>query len=299
MKTAIIGCGNVGCELARRLADRNHGVVAVRRSQAALDSIATIGENVETVAADVTEPESLQALPDVDVLVYAVSAGGRGADAASRAYVGGLENVIEEFGSRTDPPDRLIYTSSTGVYGDHDGAWVDESTPIEPSTEKTRVLARAEKLVHERARANGIAGTVVRFGGLYGPDRYRLHRYIDGPVTAGVLNMIHRDDAAGVLEFLLSTGTARNETVLAVDHEPVEKHHFADWLADRCSVPHPPKQSVEDRLDDEAVSSATAARLRATKRCSNETLLELGYEFAYPTFRSGYQSAIESFEQSQ
>ena len=305
MRAVIVGCGYVGLELARQLADRDHDVTGVRRSDAGLDAIEAVGSDIGTdgadvdaVRADATDPESLTALPDADVVVFTASSGGRGAAAAREVYVDGLRNVIEEYESRASTPDRLVYTSSTGVYGDYGGAWVDEATPIEPTTEKTRVLAEAERIALEVTTEAGIDGTVARFAGLYGPDRYRLERYLDGPVTAGYLNMVHRDDAAGAVRHLLETDRARGDPVVVVDDEPVDKHAFADWLADECDVPRPEKRSKEERIADGNLSAAAERRIRTSKRCSNDRLRALEYEFDYPTFREGYRDAIRAFRAS-
>ncbi|MFB6302244.1 MAG: SDR family oxidoreductase [Haloferacaceae archaeon] len=292
-RAVVVGCGYVGLALGRQLAARGHDVTGVRRSEAGVEAVRDAG--LDAVRADATDAASLDAVPDADWLVFAASSGGRGADAAREVYVDGLETTIRAFGDRATPPDRLVYTSSTGVYGDHDGGWVDETTPIDPTTEKTRVLADAEGIATERAGEHGIDGTVVRFAGLYGPDRYRLDRYLDGPVTEGYLNMIHRDDAAGVITHLLRTGRGRNETVLAVDDEPVSKWAFADWLAGECGVPKPPKRTVAERLDDDDLSTTARRRLEASKRCSNARLRALGYEFRFPTYRRGYRPAIGAF----
>jgi nucleoside-diphosphate-sugar epimerase len=290
-RVAILGCGYVGLELGRQLSS-GHDVVGVRRSEAGLDAVESAG--MEPVQADVTDPYSLAAVPDADWIVFAASSGGRGAEAAREVYVDGLETAIDHFWDRADPPEHLVYTSSTGVYGDHDGDWVDESTPLDPQTEKTRVLAEAERIARERPAEYGGHGTVARFAGLYGPDRYRLDRYLEGPVTAGYLNMVHRDDAAGAVQFLLEADH-RAETVLVVDDEPVEKWAFADWLAEQCDVPFPPKQTKDERLADDALSATARRRIRTSKRCSNALLRDLGYEFAYPTFREGYRAAVEAY----
>ncbi|MGQ3328576.1 NAD-dependent epimerase/dehydratase family protein [Halorubrum sp. FL23] len=307
MRVVVVGCGYVGLELARQLAERGHAVTGVRRSDAGIDAIGSVGERidgegdaegegrVDAVRADATDAASLDALPDADAVVFAASSGGRGAAAAREVYVDGLRNVIEAYGSRGSAPDRLVYTSSTGVYGDHGGAWVDEETPIEPTTEKTRVLAEAERTALETAAEFGIDGTVARFAGLYGPDRYRLDRYLDGPVTAGYLNMVHRDDAAGAVRYLLETDRARGDAVLVVDDEPADKHAFADWLADACGVARPEKRSKSERIAAGDLSEAAERRIRTSKRCSNDRLRALGYELAYPTFRKGYCDAVRAF----
>jgi nucleoside-diphosphate-sugar epimerase len=292
MRVGILGCGYVGLELGRTLAP-DHEVVGVRRSAEGCEKIERAG--FEAIEADITNREDLAAVPNVDTVVFAASSGGRGADAAREIYVDGLRTVIETFGAREDPPDRLLYTSSTGVYGDHDGDWMDENTPIEPTTEKTEVLAEAERVALEDAAEHGIDGTVVRFAGLYGPERYRLERYLDGPVTEGYLNMLHRADAAGAMRFLLDSDAGRGETVLAVDDEPVDKWAFADWLADECDRPRPEKRTTAERLADEDLSATARRRIETSKRCSNAKLRELGYEFAYPTYREGYRAAIDEY----
>lgn len=289
MRVAILGCGYVGLELGRQLLARGHEPIGVRRSTEGCKAIEEAG--FEAVRADVTDSEALSRVPDVDAIVFAASSGGRGAEAAREVYVEGLRTAIEQFAGRADPPERLIYTSSTGVYGDHGGDWVDEATPTEPTTEKTRVLREAEEV----ALDSPITGTVVRFAGLYGPDRYRLERYIEGPVTEGYLNMIHRDDAAGVVRYLLEEGLARDESVLAVDDEPVGKWGFADWLAEQCGLPEPPKETKEERLADDDLSEPARRRILTSKRCSNEKLRGLGYELSYPTFREGYREAVKAY----
>jgi nucleoside-diphosphate-sugar epimerase len=291
MRVAVLGCGYVGLELARQLGD-DHEVVGVRRSEAGLEAVEEAG--AAAVRADVTDAASLEAVPDVDTVVFAASSGGRGAAAARRVYVEGLRTVVETFGARRNPPDRLVYTSSTGVYGDHGGDWVVETTPLEPTTAKTEVLAAAERVAREGAPERGIDGAVARFAGLYGPGRYRLERYLEGPVTEGYLNMIHRDDAAGVVRFMLES--TDEELLVAVDDEPVDKWAFADWLADECGVEQPPKRTKAERLEAD-LSAAARRRVLTSKRCSNDRLRELGYEFRYPTYREGYRAAVESYRQ--
>jgi nucleoside-diphosphate-sugar epimerase len=290
MRVCILGCGYVGLELARQLQDE-HEVVGVRRSAAGMAAVEATG--AAAVRADVTDAEALAQVPDADALVFAASSGGRGADAAREVYVEGLRTVVEAFGERDDPPDQLIYTSSTGVYGDHGGGRVDETTPLDPTTERTRVLAEAERVAREEAAEYDIDGRVARFAGLYGPDRYRLERYLEGPVTAGYLNMVHRDDAAGAVRFMLES--VSEDLLLVVDDEPVDKHAFADWLADECGVEQPPKRSKAERLDDPGLSAAARRRILTSKRCSNKRLRDLGYEFRYPTFREGYRAAVDAY----
>ncbi|WP_458189154.1 SDR family oxidoreductase [Haladaptatus sp. NG-WS-4] len=281
MKVVILGCGYVGLELGRQLVRAGHDAVGVRRSPTGIRAIEDAG--FDGIQADATDTDSLAAIPDADAVVYAASADSRGSDAARSAYVDGLRTTLDHFGGRATPPERVVYTSSTGVYGDRDGAWVDETTPLEPRTEREEILAEAERIVREECTADW---TVARFAGLYGPDRYRLERYLDGPISERYLNLLHRDDAAGAVRFLLETGVAENEVILVADDEPVWKPTLANWLAEQCGVERPTKSSETD---------ATTDRARSSKRCSNEKLRNLGYELRYPTFREGYRDAVSSY----
>ncbi|NGM69669.1 SDR family oxidoreductase [Natronolimnobius sp. AArcel1] len=293
MDVAILGCGYIGCALGRQLAARGHRSIGVRRSERGLEQIETAG--FEAVQADITDADQLAEIPDVDAVVFAASSGGRDAEAAREIYVEGLKTTIDAFGERESSPDRLVYTSSTGVYGDHGGDWVDEETPIDPTTAKTEVLAEAERVALERPAEHGFDGTVARFAGLYGPDRYRLERYLEGPVTEGYLNMVHRNDAAGSVRYLLTEDRARDDIVQVVDDEPVSKWAFADWLAHECDLPEPPKQTKAERLEAGDLSEASRRRILTSKRCSNGYLRDLGYEFVYPTYREGYRDALEAY----
>ncbi|WP_266076011.1 SDR family oxidoreductase [Haladaptatus caseinilyticus] len=280
MNVVILGCGYVGLELGRQLTASGHDVFGVRRSADGIRAIENEGFN--GVRADVTDETSLSAVPDADALVYAVSAGGRSSDNARNAYVDGLRTALTHFAGRDASPERIIYTSSTGVYGDRDGAWVDESTPLEPKSERQEILVEAERIVREES---AVDWTIARFAGLYGPNRYRLERYLDGPVSERYLNLIHREDAAGTIRFLLNSDNARDEIVLVSDDEPIWKPTLAEWLADRCGVDKPTK------------GAATSERARSSKRCSNEKLRQLGYRFRYPTYRDGYADAISAYRE--
>jgi len=287
MHVLVLGCGYVGRELGRQLLASSHEVTGVVRSAS---SAATVEEDGMTaVQADLTDPSEIATLPDADALVFTASSG-RGSVAEARSlYVDGLRAVISEFTERESLPDRLLFTSTTGVYGDHGGDWVDESTPVDPERPKAEVLSEAEAIVHR----SDFASTVARFAGLYGPDRYRIKSYLDS-VTAGWRNSVHRDDAAGALAWFLTEDVGRNETVVVSDGNPVDRWTFAEWLAERCGAPEPTKLTVEERVRTEGVSDSAALRVTSQKRCRNDRLRSLGYEPTYPSVYEGYEPAIDA-----
>ncbi len=278
--TLIAGCGYVGTALASLLARDGHRVYGLRRDPSQLP------RDVEGIAGDVTRPETLDAVPrPVDALVYAVSAGASTEEAYRGAYVTGVRNLLAAAGAgEADGPRRVIYVSSTAVYGEEEGGWVDEESPTDPPGFRGRVLLEGELAVRE-AYAGSV---VVRFGGIYGPGRTRLiERVRSGdarcpPDPPRWTNRIHRDDCAGALAHLL----ARDDPAplyLGVDREPAARCELLRWIARALDVPEPPRAAGEP---------SRSGRRRTNKRCSSERLVASGYRFRYPTFREGYGSLI-------
>ena len=290
MHVLVLGCGYVGRELGRQLLDAGHDVTGVVRSASSAKDLADIG--IEPVRADLTDQSAISALPDADALVFAASAGRGSVAEARELYVDGLRGIVAEFAERESTPDRLLLTSTTGVYGDHGGDWVDESTPIAPERAKAEVIAEAEAIVHR----SGVDGTVARFAGLYGPGRYRIDSYLDS-VTAGWRNSIHRDDAAGALAWFLTEDVARNETVLVTDGNPVERWVFGDWLAEQVGAPEPEKLTVAERVA--GLPESASLRVASDKRCRNDRLLATGYELQYPSVYEGYESAVDAYRRGE
>lgn len=268
-RVLIAGCGYVGRALGVRLAREGAEVWGLRRS-AAPDTL----QGIRPIAADLADPASLRDLPgDLDGVVYAASAGGSTPEAYEAAYVRGLKNLLA-----ATAPRRLIFVSSTAVYGDRRGDWTDEETPEEPDHFSGRILLEAERI----ALGGPPPAVVLRLGGIYGPGRDRLIREVAlgsarRPAEPLFTNRIHRDDAAGAIAHLLAL--ERPERVyLGVDSEPADLGAIYAWIAERIGAPEPPV----------APAPATGRLARGSKRCSNARLAGSGYRFLYPTFRDGY-----------
>jgi len=287
MRVLIVGCGYIGLPLGAALARQGHEVFGLRRSGSGL---ATGHEGVTPLLADITRPETLAALPrGYDKVVHCVATGGGNAEDYRRLYVDGTRNLLRWLGCGP-PSGQIIYTSSTSVYGQNDGSWVDERNPAEPGSDTARILIEAEQLV--LARTNSVAGAVLRLAGIYGPDRGHWFKHFlrgEAKLEAGgdrILNMIHRDDVVGCI--LAAFEKARpGEIYNAVDDEPVSQLRFFEWLADRLGRPMPPMDTAP---------SGERKRGGTNKKVSNRKLkAELGYEFQYPTFREGYAAELAGF----
>ncbi|QEL12574.1 SDR family oxidoreductase [Kushneria phosphatilytica] len=275
----ILGCGDVGTALGRLLVAQGHRVIGVRRN-----SIATLAETgIEGVALDVNAPDALNTLPDADIIVYAISADRFEEKAYQTAYVDGLTATLDHFEARRHPPQHVFFVSSTSVYGQQQGETVDEESPLEPASFSGQRLIEAE----QRLERSPLPGTTVRFSGIYGPGRERLIGQVRegriAPATPVMYsNRIHRDDCAGVLDFLIRRvfeGKSPEAVYLASDRESAPLHEVMMWLARRLKVE--PSNEIQSPL-----------RRRASKRCDSRRLIETGYDFRYPTFREGYEDIL-------
>src|SRR5262249_22460370 len=224
------------------------------------------------VAADLTLPESLRALPcGIDVVFYTAAAQRRTDEAYRVAYVDGLSHLLAALQQQHQRPRRIFLTSSTGVYAQCHGEWVDESSPTQPTHFSGLRLLEGAALL----RQSPFPATVVRLAGIYGPGRTRLIdsvRQGTAICPAGepvYVNLIHRDDCVGALYRLLRFAYPA-PLYLGVDHHPVEQGTLLRWLAAELGVPSPPLEEVPD---------AIRHRARSNKRCRNGRLVAAGYAF--------------------
>ena len=279
MRVLIAGCGDVGTSLGVLLSGAGHRVWGLRRR------IAELPPAFAAVAGDVNETSTLANLPGaLDYVVYLVAADAYTEPAYRAAYVVGLHNLLTALSRAAQPIRRVVFASSTGVYGQQDGSWVNEDSATEPRGFSGRIMLEAEETV----RSGPYPSTVVRFGGIYGPGRQRLIDRVlqaqpcqaDPPLYT---NRIHRDDCAGVLVHIL--GLVEPDPVyLAVDQAPVAECEVMDWLARELGVSAPPRASAGE---------STSVVSRANKRCSNSRLLTSGYVFRFPSFVEGYGAMLQ------
>ncbi len=277
--TLILGCGDIGMVLGKELLEAGHHVIGARRSATALE-----GSGIEPLPLDLHHEEALATLPDVDYVVYILSADRFDEAAYRAAYPDGLKAVLRTYEERDEAPKRLFFVSSTSVYGQKEGEWVDEEAPAESAGFAAALMREAE----EALRASSLPSTAVRFSGIYGPGRDRLIRQVlEGRIAPKsppmYSNRIHRDDCAGVMAHLIgldAAGKPLDDLYLASDCAPEPLHEVMAWLASQLKV-----ESTE-------VIQAPL-RKRASKRCDNSRLRETGYDFRYPSYREGYAQVMK------
>lgn len=287
MNVVIIGCGDIGIRCASLLLTQGHNVTGVRRRTTALP------DWLPARAADISNPESLTFLGnmEIDVVLYILAAAEFNETAYRDAYVTGVTNTMAALGDNVASLGRFIFVSSTGVYHQDDGSAVDENTPVQPLRFNGRLMLEGESLV----RQSGV-GTCVRFSGIYGPDRLRMINRVaagQGGKTdpAAYSNRIHVDDCAGVLAHLISSledEAMLSEVYLASDCYPATTSEVEQFIASTLGL--------VGAVQTPSVSGNK--RIAGSKRCDNSRLLDTGYGFIHPDFRSGYQAIIDQLKAS-
>ncbi len=280
-RIVIAGCGYVGTALGLELADDGHEVFGLRRDPSRLP------QRIEPLAVDLSRRESTLLLPErLDFAVYCVSPDS-GSEADYRAaYLDGLERFLRNLKDQGEEPRRIFLASSTSVYAQHRGEWVDEQTAARPARTTGETLVFAERLL----LASGFDATVVRFGGIYGPERTRLITRVERgeAVLTGephFTNRIHRDDAAGILHHLMSRGSP-HKLYLGVDCEPADEADVLCFLAEELGVEPPGTLAPHEPRPQ---------RRAGSKRCRNDRIRSEGYEFRHPTYREGYPEILGAY----
>lgn len=316
----IVGCGYVGSQVALRARQSGHIVYALTRSESRFGELQAMG--VEPCLGHWLEPDSLSQLPRVDRILVSVPhraddalsapiaraslpAAGRAtnnatstdtatveqiADAAEQTHAMGLQNLYKAL---PDGWQKLLYLSTTGVYGHSSIEWIDEDTPVSPQRIGPRIAVAAEQWLNHATSQHNLQAQrdycILRLAGIYGPGRIPLaERLRNGQPLAvprqGHLNLVHVSDIAHMVCLLL-TRKMQHKIYLLSDGQPVLRDTFYHHLAELCGVAQP--QFVQP-------DAQSAKSLRATdKRISPARLLaESGYRLQFPDYRRGLAHAL-------
>ena len=277
MKILFAGCGDIGTRSAARLASDFDCFGLKRKPQ-------TLPDFISPIAGSMTDLDLMVEVlnQDFDVLVATLTPDGFNPEAYQRAYVDSAKTLARAMALASSVPKLVIWVSSTSVYGHCNGDWVNEYSPTTAQSFSGKLLLEAEQQI----TALPCPTVIVRFSGIYGPGRTRmLDQIIAGKGRPAQpeqwSNRIYSEDCAGVLAHFVRAFDAGRELenlYIATDCAPVTQHELRIWLA----------QQLEVELEDEIVEQ------KAIRRCSNQRLLDSGYQFVYPSYKEGYQSLIEA-----
>src|SRR6266513_1700062 len=272
----IAGCGYVGQAAADLFCDAGWEVEGWTLSpeSAALLS----GKGYPVYAVDIADRAEVCARAGMfDAVVHCASSRGGDPRTYRRIYLSGSRNLLDCFVGST-----ILFTSSTSVYAQKDGSWVNEESETKPARETGQILLETEDLVLTRG------GIVARLAGIYGPGRSALlSNFLSGkavvdPENDRFVNLVHRDDIAVALFLLLDRRLQRNQIYNVVDDQPIRQSECYRWLAERLNRPPPP------------LGKSTSERKRgdSNKRVSNAKLRRHGWVPRYPTFAEAMEKSI-------
>lgn len=273
----IAGAGYLGQALAERvIAEGRYKVFLLRRSAVPLPG-------AQLIRADLLRPETMSELPATDDIVYCAAADSHSEESYRQIYQLGLQNLVQAVRS-SGGFRRIAYISSTSVYAEHQGGWVDETNPDLIHQGPSRFMVSGERDLIE----SGEDYSVLRMGGIYGPGRtYFLRRVKEGAerlYSKGGLfsNRIHRDDCVGMILHTLKQAQGR-QIYNGVDSESADRNEVIRWMATQLGI----NPETLQRTDDLSLISH-----RGNKRIRNDKILAAGYRFQYPTYREGYKALL-------
>lgn len=282
----FVGCGDLATRAASALAPSDRCIGLCRHPERLPDVI-------QGLAGDYTSGSTFASLPQLapDTIVFTLKpVGGRDAEAYRRGFLMPVKHLLAALGHHR--PRRVLFLSSTRVYTENAGGWVDESAPVADDDSPAGMIVAAERQLLN----SGHPATILRCAGLYGDSGGRLAaRIARGEVSPAspvhYANRMHRDDVAGVIVWLIereARGEVPADCYNLVDDYPAPQHEVDRWLAAALSVPV-----------DEAPDSVAQPGSRGHKRVSNRRLRSSGYVLRYPDYRSGYAAALGLRQQGQ
>lgn len=265
----IFGCGYLGRRAAARWLAAGKTVAALTRRNA--DALSAQG--ITPILGDVLDPATLRSLPRAGTVLYAIGLDRSAGRTMREVYVEGLSHVLESL----PQPDRFLHVSSTSVYGQTDGDWVNEDAPTEPVEDSGKVVLEAERTL----RAKLPEAIVLRFAGIYGPDRLlRKQALLKGEPLVGDcekwLNLIHVADGVDAILAAEAKGSL-GATFNIADGEPMSRRDFYTHWARMLDAP--PAQ-FEHRAEP------GAANRRIANRAARERLEWLP---RHPSYRVGLE----------
>lgn len=281
MRLFLFGAGYSAQAFARRMTGEAERIDGTTRHEQKFPFLEQSGIKPLLFDGETPSPALLDRLAQSTHVVVSISPGESGDPAVA---------VVEEALRRSDNTIRWIgYLSTVGVYGDHQGEWVDETAPCKPASRRSRERVEAEETWGGLSERHGTPLAILRLSGIYGPGRNAFINLERGTARrivkeAQVFNRIHVDDIAGSLRFLAGTDTGGIFNI--TDNEPSPPQDVVTYAAQLMGVTPPPEVAFEHA----DLTPMARSFYGENKRVSNRRIKDLGYEFAYPDYRRAFSA---------
>ena len=283
----IVGCGDIGRRVAVRLLRQNRMVTGVVRSEAGALAARVTGAHVLRVDLDSDTPLSGWASGYAEVYYFAPPP--REGDTDER-----LRRCLAQFDSGKLPL-RIVYISTSAVYGDCSGDWITEAQPVAPTTARGRRRLDAETRLCEWTQARGVRLVILRVPGIYGPGKLPMARLEQGlPVLreadAPWTNRIHADDLAAICIAAMQADSPDMVYNVSDGHPSTMTDYFFRGAA-AAGLPRPPEVDREEAA--RVLSPGMLSFLQDSRRMNNDKLLrELDITLQYPDLDAGLASCF-------
>jgi nucleoside-diphosphate-sugar epimerase len=273
----IIGCGDIGLRVARQLS-RSHRVFALTSQQNRFQELRAVG--AIPILGNLDHPESLWRLSGLAQTVIHLAPPQNGGNRDCRT-----RNLLRILAQGSDAVRRLIYVSTTGVYGDHRGEKVSETTPVSPQSERAQRRVDAEKMLRLWAPAHGVALTILRVPGIYAADRLPIDRLKAKtpallPEEDAYSNHIHSDDLARLVCAAVYHGKPQR-VINTCDGGETKMGDYFDEVADAFGLERPIRLPSSEL--QKMVSPMLWSFMRESRRVTNTRLCELKTPLRYPS----------------
>jgi len=285
----ITGCGDIGTRVAKLWLNDGANITGICRNNASIATLRSL--NITTLKADFDKNDIPELPMDIDIIYYFIPPPMLGlTDPRIDAFLQAL--VIQKI-----TPSRFVLISTSGVYGDHQGASVDESTPTNPKASRAKRRLDAETQLIAWSKARKVPTNILRVAGIYGPGRLPeqrirnkvpvLHEYL-APRT----NRIHADDLATIC-FKVATNGKENRIYNVSDGQNGNMTEYFFTIADALGLPRPPEINWLEA--EKSISPGMMSYLKESRSMDISRLQkDIEFEFQYPTLQSGLDAILNS-----
>ncbi|MCL4108368.1 UNVERIFIED_CONTAM: hypothetical protein GTU68_065396 [Idotea baltica] len=276
----IVGCGDIGRRVAALYQDRElHGIVSSAESASLCEQLSIYSKILDLDSSYSLESDSFSG---ADIYYFAPPPPVGAKDTR-------LKRFLNQISEDSELPRRLVMISTTGVYGDSGGEWIDENTPVNPKADRAVRRVSAEQILQRWSEKTHCSFMILRVPGIYAEDRLPLARLEKNlPIVieaeAGYTNRIHADDLARACKAAMDCD-ASNQIINVTDGNPSTMTDYFNHVADYAKLPRPPQISLDEA--EQTLSAGMVSYLKESRRIKNDKMLKiLGFKLLYPSLKA-------------